>query len=477
MVALVWLGCGAEKEGGDGGTGGDKRPGTGGSGSGGTGAGPGGAGGQGSGGEGGHGTGGMGGSEDVICGGGLRCAQGETCNELDECACDPAAAACGAGRTCDATLRRCVQDFDGPREFRECRHVGEKVDGPNLECVRTGSGRLVWMRMCKTSDDCALGYTACFGHNGSSHCYSNSCGYQDGFEYPNGEFFGECDTATGRYSLAGTKQIGACQMLWVGGQVLGLCVPGGSAGLGATCRADYFRKDPSRVCELGLSCLAYVYSDRFCEDDAHCAQGQACNVRRGRCEMKACSKDADCGTDDNLYCNSEGICELSGTCLDYCNGGWSQDDRPFASCTADPNGVCPTNLTGGRDAAVFCESPCDPFGGQQACPPLGGQARICAPWSTRNAPAGGQCELLADEPVALGEDCSSQVKSRRLVCEPGSICITEGKSTCTALCDCEAGFRAGVCQESTAQCSGKDVCRFVQGISENNRIGVCGSQG
>lgn len=470
VIAMIFalsaavVGCGDDDSDGTGGSGGSGATG----GTGGTG---------GSGGDGGDGGG-------VICGGGLTCTKGEFCNQNDECECDPEEDSCAGELACDPIARRCLEIPPEPAEFQQCRNIGEKVDEKQLECVRTGSGRNVWLRMCETSDDCGLGYTVCAGSQGAFHCYTNSCGYEQGEgNFPNGQFFGECDTATGRYSEGGSTEIGACQVVSSGADPAGACMPGGSAGLGETCRQDYYRKDAARLCEAGLACRGFIYRDIACESNAQCAPGQACNTSSGQCEMKACSKDTDCGDGDSLYCNSSGVCELSGTCMDYCNGGSKETDAPFATCSADPNGVCPS-ADGQKPeyVALYCQSPCDPFEGEDACASIGegeeAKARVCVPSPTKEEPTRGECSLLVDEPVAVGGDCKGQSNSRAQVCEAGSICITsDGKSTCTALCLCEAGFRAGACLGESEQCSDGDSCLFVSGISDpGNRIGFCGKK-
>lgn len=444
---------------------GDGAGGSGGSATGGTGGGAG-------------GTGGDGIDEPVICGG-IECMEGEFCNEVDECACDPENDTCGEGTVCDDFSLRCSAPSGKPSELGECQNVGEISENEIFECVRTNIGPR-WLRPCDTSDDCLRGDSICVE---STYCFPNTCGRPaDG----NGSYLDFCDTQTGEYSIGGSVEVGTCLGADNG---VGICTLGGSAGIGDVCRQDDARNDPDRVCANGLICRGFQYNPISCSQDDHCAAGQECNTVTGACEMKFCDTDSDCDDTDLLYCNVDGVCELIGFCADICNGGTAEEGA-FVSCT-DPNGVCPEDDQNRAFAPMFCQSPCDPFGGAEACPPLGEgedeRARVCAPSPTRNNVLNGECRLLAENPVPVGGDCSAPSVGAELLCEPGSTCITitrggERTSTCLALCDCEAGFRAGECQEQVDTCGEGEVCLFIPGISEvqnpsgpntPGRIGVC----
>lgn len=449
LLSLGMGACGSEA---DGGGAGGHPAGKGGS--------PGGVGGNPAGTGGGFGNaGGSGGSDGPIICGGLECAPGEGCSETRQCVCDPEADRCEGGRACDPMSLRCSAPTGSGRESYPCEQEGQRDRERGLECVRSGSA-LAWMRTCVTSDDCLLGYSFCWG---KGHCYSNTCGDDRMGSLPNGKYFGECDASTGLFDEA-SRSIGTClPPRW--DYPYGVCYQPGDAKNGQACRVDASRRDPARVCGLGLHCpYEYLPVGGGCSSDLDCHPGQECSTQFSRCTMKACDDDLDCGDAERLYCFGGVGCVPFSLCQEICDGGSSESDEVFSSCTV---GVCPSNERSRMEDHMLlsCVSECDPFGGSEACEPTGDTPHECVPWLSGGESPGGYCRGRLEEAAGPGEDCSSRP------CQTGAICLRGQEAICAPLCSCEAGFAGNLCPVSSPLCSGDEVCYQMEG-----HLGFCWAQ-
>lgn len=188
----------------------------------------------------------------------------------------------------------------------------------------------------------------------------------------------------------------------------GGCIPDGSCAGNGDCGENQICEDgrcrtvagPPEICQAngdcptGLVCRGNICTNG-CATTTDCGPGTVMCIR-GRCQLKACNVNFDCGVNEACLENTSGdsFCVGNITCQGNCPGGLKCIDGICRQCSSPNDGNCPF-------AACF-------RGACSGCiPPAPGEPEYCATGQTCNrlafcCPTQGQ-----NQPCKVNTDCPS----------------------------------------------------------------------